>query len=389
MIRGELNTEGDWPQVVLPGMPELVESDHGDWQTITLHADFPIPVSHAQISPEMQSFFSPFLLARSYLGDDLLIYAAGMSRFRALVDTLDDFQRTYHLHVRSQWDLVNTNIARLFDNWDTNASAAECQTFLHQSLYLAISVVDPIGKYPNVKRELWSRVFKQSSQFAQEAYRLEREGRLRKLQQRVSHQLFSLIRHSDHWAAAVPIIYARAKNKGVPDNWRIPGDNFTSLRDAYRQNFELSCQMLNLFVRMQNISEGRSADTIRPDTQANQWIPRDFPKGGKLKPPTTTKQFERLNSATKELYLNRSKHLRDLWSTCFERNLRNAISHADADYNIGTGVIHTNRADKTYHDFLVSVAWQVPLLTLWLDLIKLWRIYAMKWDPVNSSLLCD
>ncbi|MGW2415446.1 hypothetical protein ACWCV5_25120 [Streptomyces tubercidicus] len=360
-------------------MPDLEEGDYDDCQIVTLHGDFPIPASEEAIPPDMRRFYSPFLMAVHYLGDEdaFQAYMGGMERFRALAGSLDDYQRVYGLHIRNQWDLVNSNIDRIFGGWDEDSSAAKSMNFLHGALYLGISAIDPADRYPSVKREIWSRTFKNPAEFAEEARRAERCGELKKLQQRISDQFFFLVRHSDQWVAAVPIMYARFNRKVIPGDWRIPGDDFTSLRDAYRQNFELSCQALSLVVRMQNIAEGREADTIYTDNQGNPWVPRNFPKVGKAKPPKRIKQFERLNSATKELYLNRSSKLANLWDACFERSLRNAISHADADHDFGDGLIHTSKGVEAYHDFLVSVAWQVPLLTFWLDLIKLWRVAAI------------
>ncbi|MFL0397426.1 hypothetical protein ACH0CM_32520 [Streptomyces albus] len=368
-------------------MPDLKEEDCDDYQIVTLHGDFPIPASDDHIPPDMRRFYSPFLLALHYLGDEdaFQSYMGGMERFRALAGILDDYQRVYGLHMRDQWDLVNSNIDRVFGDWDGNSSAAESMHFLHGALYLGISAIDPIGRYPSVKREIWSRTFKKSAEFAKEAWRAERCGELKKLQQRISDQLFFLVRHNDQWVAAVPIIYARFNKKGMPGDWRIPGDDFISLRDAYRQNFELSCQALSMVVRMQNIAEGRDADTIYSESQDNPWVPRGFPKTGKVKPPKTIKQFECLSSANKELYLNRSSKLTNLWDACFERGLRNAISHADADHDLGDGLIRTGKGVKAYHDFLVSVAWQVPLLTFWLDLIKLWRVCAIAASTSNAE----
>ncbi|MET9863298.1 hypothetical protein ABZY93_29150 [Streptomyces smyrnaeus] len=374
--RGELIAEGDWPEIALPGMPDLNINDHCDWQVVTLHADFPIPFP--------STTFSPYLAAAQYLGDRAPIYFSGVGRFHHLSSKIDDFQRAYELHIRERWDLANENIAKfLHEDWDTNAITADCQEFFHRYLFLSTLFIDPIGRWSEAKWEVWSRIFKKETEFAGAATRLNSDGMLRRLQTRISEQLFFLVRNSNQWMAAVPILHAKAYPKRAPSDWRIPTDDFQSLRDAYRQNFELSCQALSLVIRMQNIAEGRDAEVIRIPGGTNAWIPRTAgPRA-----PSNLRQFERSNSATKELFLNRSTRLRHLWGVCFDRGLRNAISHADADYSVKKGAIYTSKGNFYYHDFLGSVAWQVCLMAFWLDLIKLWRKYATCWDSTKRRIV--
>jgi hypothetical protein len=66
------------------------------------------------------------------------------------------------------------------------------------------------------------------------------------------------------------------------------------------------------------------------------------------------------------------------WLDMFDRGIRNAIAHADADEVAADGKITTGKgATLTYLRFVESVAKQVQLVLLWLNLVKILRVYSL------------
>jgi len=62
----------------------------------------------------------------------------------------------------------------------------------------------------------------------------------------------------------------------------------------------------------------------------------------------------------------------------FDRNIRNAIAHADVDEVVATGdIIVGNGETVSYMSFVESVVEQLLLLLLWLNLAKLYRVYGV------------
>ena len=60
----------------------------------------------------------------------------------------------------------------------------------------------------------------------------------------------------------------------------------------------------------------------------------------------------------------------------FNRQIRNAIAHADADEVVAKAEITTGKgATLSYLEFVESLFKQLELLMLWLNLAKLFRVY--------------
>ena len=160
------------------------------------------------------------------------------------------------------------------------------------------------------------------------------------------------------WTPGLPFLWANRLGCGVPDDWRLPGDDFAILRGAYQQNFELSCQALPMLVATENAADGRKAETIRPDNEALSWIPSKFPE--KAKKPRTLAQFERLNAEAKETFLDKFPITETGWSDAFERGIRNAIAHADTDEVVASGEITTGKGITiSYLSFVESLVKQL------------------------------
>jgi hypothetical protein len=177
------------------------------------------------------------------------------------------------------------------------------------------------------------------------------------------------------WTPALPFLWANRLEYGIPNDWRLPGEDFAILGGAYQQNFELSCQALPMLIVAENAAGGRQATIIRVDGESDPWIPSNFPERAKL--PRTLAQFKKLNAEAKETFLDQFSITESGWSDAFNRSIRNAIAHADADKVLKTGEIATGKGlSISYMSFVESIIKQLQLLVLWLNLAKLFRIYA-------------
>ena len=136
------------------------------------------------------------------------------------------------------------------------------------------------------------------------------------------------------WTPALPSLWVDRLGYKIPDEWRLPGDDFAILRGAYQQNFELSCQALSMLVATQNAADGRSATVIRLDTESSPWIPSKLPPNLR---PRTLAQFKKLTAEAKEAFLDRFPVTEGYWLDAFDRSIRNAIAHADADEVVTAG----------------------------------------------------
>jgi len=175
------------------------------------------------------------------------------------------------------------------------------------------------------------------------------------------------------WSPAIALTYLDALGKEVPDGWRLPGDDFHVLRDAYRQNYELCCQVLYLVVAARNTEDGREANEICSPDYSSGWVPE---VSGNKKLPKTVSQFKKVPAEIKELYLEKFPSTQAAWESLFSRRVRNAIAHADADFVIGTGKIATGKdGELTYMDFVKSTVGHLQVLLLFIDFVKLCRIY--------------
>jgi hypothetical protein len=120
------------------------------------------------------------------------------------------------------------------------------------------------------------------------------------------------------------------------------------------------------------------------DDDHSSWIPPTFPE--KRKAPRTLAQFEKLNAEAKEAFLDQFPVAEAGWHDAFDRDIRNAIAHADADEVLAAGEIATAKGKTiSYLKFVESVAKQLQILLLWLNLAKLFRVYGLLASQADSK----
>ena len=94
--------------------------------------------------------------------------------------------------------------------------------------------------------------------------------------------------------------------------------------------------------------------------------------------PRTLAQFKKLTAEAKEAFLDRFPVTEGYWLDAFDRSIRNAIAHADADEVVTAGEITTGKGTTlSYMKFVEAVAKQLQLILLWLNLTKLFRVYEL------------
>ncbi|MFE0925833.1 hypothetical protein ACFW4O_03400 [Streptomyces mutabilis] len=268
--------------------------------------------------------------------------------------------------------------------WPENPSILDRHTALHRILYLPVFSIDPEGYYPRSKHDTWSRTTKKEAEFARCAHSIVAKPEFIAANRRASEQLLNLLRNNQEWTPAMTVVHLRAIGTPIPHGWQFPAGRIDSLRDAYRQNFEVSCQMLPLVIRMQNIAEGRDPEIIRDPTDTQGWRPRNLDRRDQV---NNLNQYTRAKAVTKEAYLDRHTLLRYYWNSAFNRDVRNSIAHAEFDYTMHDGMITYKGREVPFYTFTEALIKQISLLAFWLDLCKLYKIYGSRWDPKNKKFL--
>ncbi|WP_139063579.1 hypothetical protein, partial [Streptomyces zinciresistens] len=258
-IRGEtVEADDGLPRFQLPGIEVIDPKDaHGEWRMVTTYGDLPNYPNSGE--------FSAFLSAHKIFGDD---YFPGYLKFLAtarwLGEKVDPLEHAYGFYLKQKWDLLDSLMRRNFEGaWPDNPSFLDRHTLLHRFIFPYLVSLDPEGLYPRAKYEVWSRIFKNEAAFSECANSLISNSEFEAMNRRVAEQFFNLLRANVEWLPALAIIHLRAKARPIPPGWQVPVGRIDSLRDAYRQNFEVSCQVLPLIIRMQNIAEGRDPESIR------------------------------------------------------------------------------------------------------------------------------
>jgi hypothetical protein len=378
-IRGETIEGSDgFPKFHLPGINLLDhESTETEWQVVTTYGDLPNNPGSGE--------FSAFLSAYSVFGDQFDSYLKSVASVRWFGERVDALEHAYGFYLRGKWDLLDSVMRRTFEGaWPDNPSTLDRHTLIHRILYTLLIHLDPTGAYPRAKHEVWSRSFKKPAEFSECAHSVISKPDFNATNRRVSEQFISLLRNQAEWLPTLAVAHLRADGKAVPPGWQVPVGRIDSLRDAYRQNFEVSCQMLPLVIRMQNISEGRDPEVIRDPGDSNAWTPRDLQPRDYV---NNVNQYIKAKAATKEAYLNRHSRLRHYWNSAFSRDVRNSIAHAEFDYMMHDGLISYKSREVPYYVFIEALIKQITLLAFWLDLCKLFRIYGSRWDSRNGKFL--
>ncbi|MEX5710564.1 hypothetical protein AB1484_20195 [Parafrankia sp. FMc6] len=344
-----------------------------DWQVVTSHPAFPA-------APE--SVTSPFIDALGVIGGAYPAYFEAMKVFHGIVDNdWPKLERAFQFYLAENWPRFDMAISQILEEErPIDASVLMRYDLVHRLLAVTLLPLDPCSPYPELKEVIWQR-----AQPSPELIGYVRQPVVKKelisLQKRLFEQINHLILIRQAWTPALPLLWANRLGRPVPGDWRLPGEDFVVLRDAYRQNFELSCQALTMLVAIQNVVEGRSAATIRSDNEAAPWIPTDF--SGKSAPRTLS-QFRKLTAESKIAFLDRFPEVAAAWHESFDRNIRNAIAHADADIVVRSSEIATGKGMIIpYIKFVEAVIKQIQLLLLWLDLAKLFRVYSLPLNDVS------
>lgn len=378
MIRGgTAENESGFPYLDMPNIEVLDLPEDPEWPVVTVYGDLPI---HPAGNP-----FSAFLSMHHYFGDDFEKYLKNVSQVRWFGERADSLDHAFRFYLDSKWDLLDSVMGRQFSPfWEDSPSEYDRHMLLHRMAYRSVIPLDPSGTYADAKLEVWSRSFKKESKFSECAHSVIAEPSFALLRRRVSQQYCGLMRSYTEWLPTLALAHLRALGKEISKDWQAPVGNFDVLRDAYRQNFELSCQALPLVIRMQNIAEGRDSQAIRIPGEAHGWAPRSpLPKDC----VNNLNQFSKARAATKEAYLNRHPLLRKYWNSAYSRDVRNSIAHADFDYSMQDGIITYKDNESPYFEFVEALIKQIGLLVFWLDLCKLYVIYGSRWDPHKWKFL--
>jgi hypothetical protein len=368
-IRGKLITTENYDvSAQLDESQDLRESASDDWQVITTHPSFPF-IPHTEKSP--------FIEISQALGDATMPYFEAVGQFNGLA-TKDwpQLERAFQFYFAEDWVRFDRAMSRLLeDAWPEAPDMVVRHDLIHRLLVVMMVPLDPGGAYAELQKEIWQRA-EPSEELTNYVRSASTQSGLVALQKRLFRQISHLIEIRHMWTPAIPSLWLNRLDYDIPDGWRLPGDDFAILRGVYQQNFELSCQALSMLVVAQNAADGRSATVIRPEDETTPWIPARFPNNSR--PPRTTSQFERLNAVAKEEFLDRFPSTEASWLEAFDRNIRNAIAHADADEVVATGDIVTGSgAALPYLSFVESVVKQIQLLLLWINLVKLFRVYGV------------
>ncbi len=367
IIRGQLlTTEDARVAVELRDARIIPETASEHWQVITTHPAFPFTPS---------TELSPFIGIMGILGDAAIPYFQAVNQFNTVAaGDWSHLERAYQFYLTEDWGRFDGAMSRLMEEeWPDQPTMLIRHDLIHRLLTMLFLPLDPVGVYAEAKREIWGRA-KPSRELVSHLQKSHVQAKLVALQRRLFHQLNNLVETRQTWLPALAFLWLNRLGLDAPDHWRLPGEDFMILRDAYRQNFELSCQALELVVMAQNSSEGRPAETIHRDGERSPWIPGAL--SSTPTPPRTLAQFRRLSAEKKIAYLDRFPVTQAGWRDIFNRGLRNAIAHADADAVMSKGQIATGKGITVpYIRFVESVIKQLQMLLLWLDLAKLFRMY--------------
>jgi hypothetical protein len=365
-IRGQLITTEDADVSAQLEEGELLPgSASEDWQVITTHPAFPFVPSTER---------SPFLDITVVLGDASMPYFQAVGEFEGMARDWPQLERAFQFYLAEDWSRFDTAMSRLLEgNWPEEPDMVVRHDLVHRLLTIMIFSLDPSGVYADMQKEIWQRA-EPSDQLVAYIRQPSVQSWFVALQKRLFRQISHLIEIRRMWSPALPFLWANRLGIDMPDDWRLPGDDFAILRGAYQQDFELSCQALPMLVVAENAADGREAENIRVDGEPTPWIPPNLP--GSAKRPRTVAQFKKLNAEAKETFLDRFPVTEAGWFGAFDRGIRNAIAHADTDEVVTTGEITTGKGIIiSYLAFVESVVKQLQLLTLWLNLAKLFRVY--------------
>ncbi|TCO47862.1 hypothetical protein EV646_105420 [Kribbella antiqua] len=345
-------------------------------QSITTHPDFPTDPSAPLISP--------FIAAAQAFGGDFPKFGEMLGSFHSFADQKwPVLERAYGFYLKEDWPLFDRAMSELLDGeWPENPSMLQRYDVLHRVIAIGLLPLGPGGEYLAAKQEIWA-ASPATDGFVGYCASMD-DAELAGLQRRLFDQIRRMIGERAIWSPALALMYLDIFKREAPSGWRLPGEDFHILRDAYQQSYELCSQALYLLVAAKNVEEGRDATKICAADYSSGWVPQI--DGNQKKLPKTIAQFKKLTSELKELYLEKFPVTRSVWDTFFNRRTRNAIAHADVDFVVSSGMITTGKGDElTYIDFVKSTVGQLQMLILFTDYVKLCRIYGHWRRAIDES----
>ena len=269
LFEGQLITTKDADVSVELDEAQLLQEDSSEvWEIVTTHPAFPF-------LPDTEA--SPFINITNVLGDASLPYFQAVAQFNGLAEgDWPQLERAFQFYLAGNWDRLDTAMSRLLKkSWPEKPDMLVRHDFVHRLLNSMILPLDPSGLYADMQKEVWQRALP-SNKLMEYLRHASVQSEFVALQKRLFRQITHLIEIRHMWTPALPSLWVDRLGYKIPDEWRLPGDDFAILRGAYQQNFELSCQALSMLVATQNAADGRSATVIRLDTESSPWIPPSF-----------------------------------------------------------------------------------------------------------------
>lgn len=367
-IRGRLiTTENADVSAQLDEAALLTQDASDDWQIITTHPAFPFMPDTDQ---------SPFISLGDVLGNAAMPYFEAVGQFNGLASgDWTQLERAFQFYLAEDWERLDRSMSVLMsDSWPESPNMVARHDLIHRLPTVMILPLDPGGGlYGDAQPEIWKRA-EPSEALVQYVRDPANQMEFLSLQKRLFRQISHMIHLREMWMPSLPYLWLNRLGVTAPDGWRLPGDDFAILRGTYQQNFELSCQALPTLIAVQNSAEGRPATRICLPDEPSPWVPDAL--SNKENSPRTLAQFKKMTAERKIAFLDRFPATEAMWWDAFDRQLRNAIAHADTDEVVSTGNIVTGKGVAfSYLSFVESVAKQLALLLLWLNLAKLLRVY--------------
>jgi hypothetical protein len=367
-IHGRLITEEPgFARAELSEAPLLSEDAAEEWQVITTHPSFPFTTD---------TEFSPFIDITNVLGDMAPAFFQSTGQFNGIA--LGDWprlERAFEFYFSENWDRFDKTMAQILEEqWPQVPNMVTRHDLIHRLLTSMIISLDPMSSYGDVQNEIWRRA-QPSQELVDYVQQEQAQSGFTAIQKRLFRQIEHIVSIRHMWMPVLAYLWLKRRGRDVPDGWRLPGNDFAILRGVYQQNLELSCQALPMLIATQNAADGRPATLLCVDSIPSVWRPPKLSE--KTRSPRTLAEFSKARAEIKEAFLDQFPLTEASWFEAFDRRVRNAIAHADTDEVVSTEAIMMGKhTTLSYMDFVETIPKQLQLLLLWLNLAKLFRVYA-------------
>lgn len=360
VLRGALMTDQEaeaFTGLEIDGQP-AIPCEASDDFVVNVFSD--MPVDPAPV-PMLVHGGSPFMMHQTNLGDAYDAWAGSRSQFLSLCRTdWANVRRWWGFYIRQDWQRFDDHAQKYWsDEWPEEPSLLQRHDAIHRALEVLFVPLFPRGQYVRWKKTIRAGMTEGSvKHLAMNARSLLGEtGAARQ------DQLFSILeRYVElRWALLPGLLleYYIAAGKEPDPAWRITRDEYPELRDLYVSLFGHSHRQLPLVFGFANAMAGRPPSgfpdgTVRRSSKLEQ--AKAYKKGALLK------DFARWGNELAE-------HL--------DRDLRNAIGHADAHHDLENGRVAVGQGVSVpYSEFVLLVARSVQVPLLCLDTIKMLRLFA-------------